>query len=210
MRESFVMYSNWADGIDKLPEQNQLEVYKAVMHFGKTGEFSADITPIALGFLTIISFGMEKSKSRYEASKENGKKGGRPPKPKTQANLEKPNENPNENENANENVKKVCNTIKPRENTRPPTLSLSQTKFANAFPHKIIDCAIDDTKFDIDLLISHVSESDFLKSQSNITLKSCLKHYDKIISGGYKSFTAASPPHENPFEQLSRVCRGGT
>ncbi len=66
-------------------------------------------------------------------------------------------------------------------------LSEAQSKFAAAFPDKVIDCDIP-PQIDIDKLISGVKESEFLKSQSNITLKSCIKYYDKIITGGYKDF----------------------
>lgn len=92
----------------------------------------------------------------------------------------------------------------PREsnpNTNPNTrekarareeFSLSQKKFQSAFPNKAIDCDFDDSKYDIDLLIRKVGESEFLKTQANITLNSCLKYYDKIISDGYKDFKSTA------------------
>jgi len=78
-----------------------------------------------------------------------------------------------------------------KERDKPPLISLSQTKFAQAFPDKAIDCVFDDAKYDIDVLLYRVEHTPFLKLNSNITLKSCIKHYDKIISGGYKPYEAS-------------------
>lgn len=67
-------------------------------------------------------------------------------------------------------------------------LSEAQSKFAAAFPDKVIDCEIP-PQIDIDIIIQAVKERPFLK-QSNITLKSCVKHYKEIVNGGYKPFSA--------------------
>ncbi len=75
--------------------------------------------------------------------------------------------------------------IKKREDS---PLSLSQQKFADAFPDKAIDCDIDNNKYNIDLLITKIKDSVFLTESKNITLKSCLKLYDKIITDYYKNY----------------------
>lgn len=117
IRDSFVMFKNWTDAINALPEEYQLETYKAVVAYGINGEIPQNLSPIANAMLISFSKGMENSIARYNASVENGKKGGRPPKNenlaeenKTQENLEKPNltqenqEQPSNNLNVNDNV----------------------------------------------------------------------------------------------------------
>ena len=118
IRDSFVMFKNWTDAINALPEEYQLETYKAVVAYGINGEIPQNLSPIANAMLISFSKGMENSIARYNASVENGKKGGRPPKNyenpaeenKTQENLEKPNltqdnqEQPSKNLNVNDNV----------------------------------------------------------------------------------------------------------
>lgn len=67
-------------------------------------------------------------------------------------------------------------------------LSLSQQKFLDVFPDKVIDCEFDDNKYDIDQLIAKIKDSEFLTNAKNITLKSCLKLYDKIMADYYKNY----------------------
>lgn len=115
IRDSFVMFKNWSEAIDALPEEYQLECYKAVAKYGLTGEIPEDISPITKAMLISFSVGMENSICRYNASVENGKKGGRPKKEtqgnqETQQNLEKPDKTqqnqtePTQNLNVNDNV----------------------------------------------------------------------------------------------------------
>ena len=124
IRDSFVMFKNWSEAIDELPEEFQLETYKALSKFGLTGEIPQGISPVAKAMLISFSRGMENNIKRYNASVENGKKGGRPKKEeanqettepvvenenlekpsKTQENLTEPNHNLNVNVNVNDNV----------------------------------------------------------------------------------------------------------
>lgn len=67
-------------------------------------------------------------------------------------------------------------------------LSLSQQKFIESFPDKVVDIEFDDNKYNIDLLIAKIKDSEFLTTAKNITLKSCLKLYDKIIADHYKNY----------------------
>ena len=90
IRDSFIIFKNWADAIDALPQRYQLECYKGLMHYGTTGEMPAKLSPVSKALLVSFSVGMENSIGRYMASVENGKKGGRPPKNKNLENLEKP------------------------------------------------------------------------------------------------------------------------
>lgn len=124
IRDSFVIFKNWTDAINALPEEYQLETYKAVVAYGINGEIPQNLSPIANAMLISFSKGMENSIARYSASVENGKKGGRPKKEQpseeleqsscenknlekpniTQENLNEPNHNLNVNVNVNDNV----------------------------------------------------------------------------------------------------------
>lgn len=128
IRDSFVMFKNWSEAIEALPDEYQLECYKAVAKYGLTGEIPEDISPVSKAMLISFSVGMENNITRYNASVENGKKGGRPKKEtketeenlteqnKTQQNLEKPTktqENLTEQtQNLNVNVNDNVNDIK--------------------------------------------------------------------------------------------------
>ena len=100
IRDSFVMFKNWAEAIEALPEEYQLETYKAVVSYGLNGEIPQNLSAVSKAMLISFSKGMENSILRYNASVENGKKGGRPKKENlditednqtiTQENLEKP------------------------------------------------------------------------------------------------------------------------
>lgn len=123
IRDSFVMFKNWSEAIEALPEEYQLETYKALSKYGLTGEMPEDISPVTKAILISFSKGMENNIARYNASVENGKKGGRPKneqpseeneqpscenknleKPrKTQENQTEPNHNLNDNVNVNVN-----------------------------------------------------------------------------------------------------------
>ena len=117
IRDSFIMFKNWSEAINALPEEYQLETYKAVVFYGLNGQIPENLSPVANAMLISFSKGMENSIARYNASVENGKKGGRPVKNETQENLEKPSNNlekpnitqpnldePNPNLNVNVNV----------------------------------------------------------------------------------------------------------
>ena len=94
IRDSFVIFKNWSDAINALPEEYQLESYKSLVYYGTTGVMPDNISPVTKAILISFSVGMENSICRYNASVENGKKGGRPKKEiqETQQNLEKPSE----------------------------------------------------------------------------------------------------------------------
>ncbi len=129
IRDSFVVFKNFVDAINALPDEYQLETYKALMTYGLNGDIPENLSPITNAMLISFSKGIETSVSRYIASVENGKKGGRPKKEPTQKidNLEEPNRNlekpretqenleePNPNLNVNDNVNvnsKLINNI---------------------------------------------------------------------------------------------------
>lgn len=135
IRDSFVMFKNWFEAIDALPEEFQLEAYKSLSKYGLSGVIPEDISPVTKAILISFSKGMENNIARYNASVENGKKGGRPKKEQiievneetqqpscenenlekpneTHNNLTKPTQNLNVNVNDNVNVKDNVNEVK--------------------------------------------------------------------------------------------------
>jgi hypothetical protein len=78
-RESFVCYPSFLDAIKKMPEQLQGKAALSVLELGIDGEWN-DSDPYIDMMLTLIAPNILAAKDRYAASKENGKKGGRPPK----------------------------------------------------------------------------------------------------------------------------------
>ena len=129
IRDSFVVFKDWAESIEALPEEYQLEGYKALAYYGLHGEPPTDTSPVITSLMISFRTVMKDNIARYNASVENGKKGGRPKKELTQKieNLEEPNQNlekpretqenleePNPNLNVNDNVNvnsKLINNI---------------------------------------------------------------------------------------------------
>lgn len=207
IRDSFVIFKNWADAIEALPEEYQLECYKAVAKYGLTGEIPEGISAVSKALLVSFSVGMENSICKYNASVENGKKGGNPNfkkgqpnpyyakndnkdnsniteitednQPITEDNQRLPTHNLNVNVNVNDNVNIKREKYIKREKSFKNYLSLNFPKITlNEF-----EC--DTSEFDFDRLKQAIGESKFLQSA---TLSFIFENYNKVISGGYKSF----------------------
>ena len=86
IRDSFVIFKNWAEAIETMPEEYQLETYKALVRYGVNGVIPEDISPFAKAMLVSFSRDMENNIAKYKASVENGKKGGNPNFKKGQSN----------------------------------------------------------------------------------------------------------------------------
>ena len=62
-------------------------------------------------------------------------------------------------------------------------------KFKEVFPNKLTEGKYTvPSNFEMDKLISEVKESDFLKSNNNLSLPWLINNYDKIINGAYKDY----------------------
>ena len=116
-RDSFVFYESFYTAIKELPEDQQLEVYRAICEYALNGELPED-GGIAKAMLCLIKPQIDANNKRWE----NGKKGGRkaetetesePKKNQTETKAEpnanqtetesEPNENANDNDNDNDN-----------------------------------------------------------------------------------------------------------
>ena len=139
IRDSFVIFKNWAEAINTLPEEYQLETYKGLVEYGLNGSIPENLSPIANAMLISFSSGMENNILRYKASVENGKKGGRPKnleKPnETQENLEKPNNNLEKpNETQHEKLKTRESLDKPNPN---PYVNVNVNDISQSINNKI-------------------------------------------------------------------------
>ena len=97
-KDGFIFYQSFYDSINSLDASMQLEVYQALAEYGLTGEMREDLSPVTVALLKAMIPTIDNANKRYQASVENGKKGGRPKKNKeTQEekpkNLEKPSNN---------------------------------------------------------------------------------------------------------------------
>lgn len=102
-KDSFVFYRSFFESISNLDSNIKLEIYDAICSYSLNGEV-IELSPVATAIFTLIKPNIDNATKRYDASVENGKKGGRPRK---NNNLEKPNENlekPNQNLNVDVDV----------------------------------------------------------------------------------------------------------
>ncbi len=101
MKDSFVFYRSFYESIKELDKEVQIEIYNAICEYS-LNDVQLELSPVAKAIFTLIKPNIDNATKRYNASVENGKKGGRPPKNKPNQNLKKPNDNlkkPNENLN---------------------------------------------------------------------------------------------------------------
>ena len=103
MRASFIFYSSYYDAISELPPEEQGLIYKAIIDYGIAQIEPTNLTPAGKMCFKLIKPTIDAALSRYDASVENGKKGGRPAKnpeetqKKPSQNLEETQEKPTNN-----------------------------------------------------------------------------------------------------------------
>ena len=101
MADSFIVYKSFQKAIDKLPDDMQLEAYKALMAYGLDGaEYEGDNFVIA-ALLEAFIANIDKAQSRRETAQTNGKQGGAP---KGNQNAKKNNQENNQNNPKNNSV----------------------------------------------------------------------------------------------------------
>jgi hypothetical protein len=89
MREGFVFYRSFQDSISEMPEEYQLQIYKAIVNYGLNGD-EPNFNGVAKAIFFLIKPQIDANNKKYE----NGKKGGRP-KENQQETKTKPNDNQN-------------------------------------------------------------------------------------------------------------------
>ena len=78
MRNSFIFYSSYYDAISELPEDEQGLIYKAIIDYAIAKKEPQNLTPACRMCFKLIKPTIDAALSRYDASVENGKKGGAP------------------------------------------------------------------------------------------------------------------------------------
>lgn len=107
MKDSFVFYRSFYESIKNLDKDIQIEIYNAICEYS-LNDVQVELSPIATAIFTLIKPNIDNATKRYNASVENGKKGGRP---KKNENLEKPSDNLNK---PSDNLNKT--KVEPNEN----------------------------------------------------------------------------------------------
>ena len=114
MADSFIVYKSFQKAIDKLPDDMQLEAYKALMAYGLDGaEYEGDNFVIA-ALLEAFMANIDKAQSRRETAQTNGKQGGAP---KGNQNAKKNNQENNQENNQN-NLKNNLVDLNNQENNQ--------------------------------------------------------------------------------------------
>ncbi len=90
--DTFVVLSSMLESAKCLDDDLRNELCYVIMEYGFNGEL-VESSPIIKAIMMSIIPNINSSKSRYKASVDNGKLGGRPPKHKPNDNLDKPNDN---------------------------------------------------------------------------------------------------------------------
>jgi len=176
MKDSFVFYRSFYESIGNLDKDIQLEIYNAICEYSLNDK-NPELSPIATAIFTLIKPNIDNATKRYNASVENGKKGGRP---KKNENLKKP----------NENLKKPNNNLdetqdKPNENLNVYVyVDEDVDDNDNLYVDEDEDVNIDEDIKKANILSSQPKDEEILKSEFN----ELWKLYPKKV-GKEKSFT---------------------
>lgn len=109
MKESVVFYMSYYEAIKELPEEYQIEMLDVIMDYAIKGKQPDTASAVVKAVFKAMKPNIDNAQKRYDASVENGKKGGRPKKEtkeKPKENLKKPNNNqkkPKQNLNVYDN-----------------------------------------------------------------------------------------------------------
>jgi hypothetical protein len=115
----FVILPSYYEAGKGLDDQTRLELWDTLIHYGMTGEMTESDNIVVKSLMIAFKPNIDSSIKRYNASVENGKKGGRPKKTQSEPNNNptitqdtnqvKPNQNLNKNKDMDKNMKKDMN-----------------------------------------------------------------------------------------------------
>lgn len=125
---SFVFFASYYDAIKNLPEEEQGLFYKTLVEYAIANKQPKNLTPSCKACFVIVKPFLDSSISKYRASVENGKKGGRPKKlTKT-----KPNENPTETQPKPNNNPDITQPKTQEKPTEKPSENLNRNSNRNS------------------------------------------------------------------------------
>ncbi len=86
MISGFTMLPSYYEALRPLPDDERLALYDAILDYAFASVQPTGLPPLLNGYFTLLRPNIDSSIRHYSASKENGKKGGRPPKIKPREN----------------------------------------------------------------------------------------------------------------------------
>ena len=108
-KKSFVLYDNYFHQLEFLTMEQRGELFTAIFEYRVFGEVKTQLSQLTQVVFSFIKDTLERDadayKQRCEANRENGRKGGRPPKKSSRSKTQKPKkaDNDNDNDNGNDN-----------------------------------------------------------------------------------------------------------
>lgn len=214
MKKNFLMYLEYEEYFDMLSAREQAKLIKAMFTYQKklsTRKLELDMdkhTKMCWAFIkNQLAKDTEKYEEKCERNRTNGRLGGRPKNQTVSEKTERFSEKPKKTERLSEKPKKSEWFFeKPKkpdndndnerdndydsERDNDSKISLSQKKFAEAYPHRDATLpALQTFEYDIDKLLVKISESTFLNSCDNLGLAWLIEHYDEILQDKYRDFS---------------------
>ena len=207
MKDSFVFYRSFFESLKELPDEQQLKFYRAITEYA-LDDTEPDFTGLEKSLFTQIKFSLDEANRRYEESRLNGKKGGRPRKveeksieeiekeeeKKTTLKTEKPpffeKKPPLKTENLNENVY-VDVYVDENENLNSSTLSqeLKPQKYAqevfDLFEKNNLPCCnknfISFLQKDFKFALEYIHNSEELRGIHSDDVIQAVKNYISVL-----------------------------
>lgn len=194
MKDSFVFYRSFFESLKDLPDEQQLKFYRAITEYA-LDDTEPDFTGLEKSLFTQIKFSLDEAKRRYEESRLNGKKGGRPRKEeekKPPLKTEKPpffeKKPPLKTENLNENVDVY---VDENENLNSSTLSqeLKPQKYAqevfDLFEKNNLPCCnknfISFLQKDFKFALEYIHNSEELRGIHSEDVIQAVKNYISVL-----------------------------
>lgn len=103
-RDSFIFYRSFYEAIKEVPEDSQLQIYKAISIYALEQE-EIELTGISKAIFSLVKPQLDANYKKYENGKQNKSKAKAKDKQKESKAKTNVNDNDNVNENANENKK---------------------------------------------------------------------------------------------------------
>lgn len=208
LRGCFLFYSSYFEAISELSDEEQGSIYKAIIDYGIANIEPENLTPTGKMCFKLIKPTIDASLKRYDASIQNGRKGGRPPKnlSGSEENLNKTQWKPSENlvetqKGLKQNLNKDKDNNKDNDKERDNDFA---TSLSQRFPNIGQDVCVENFFGDKDKLFQEIEKSDFLKSAS---LSFIVDNYSKVLSGKYATFKpqkdSGMATHKYSKEQLN-------
>lgn len=228
MKDTFILYTEYSKHLTLLSMEQRGVLFTAIMCYQTEEELPEmdDVTAMAFSFIRSDLERCEKEyQKKIDASRENGKLGGRPKKEtetqkpngleekpkKPKGFFEKPKkangffENPNEHDSDNDSdyISSVSSIACVRAQAEKQGEDLQA--FLEDHPQVEIDITNPSlvSSVDFPLLSQKISESKFL--QTRYSLSWLLGNYRKIVSDAYKDFRRAPPKGDAQLECLKQL-----